>query len=81
MLVACPENSVVEAKVGVEFYSKVSSSNCNLQEFLRPIVTPYELEIALQIEPNWTGRYELDFNLLLTSSPPNENGKPSAIFS
>lgn len=44
-------------------------------------MTPYELEIALQIEPNWTGRYELDFNLLLTSSPPNENGKPFAIFS
>lgn len=44
VLVACPENSIVDAR-----------------EFLRPIVTPYELELALQPEPAWTGRYVLDF--------------------
>ena len=32
-----------------------------MQEFLRPIITPYELEIALQPEPQWTGKYILDF--------------------
>ncbi|KAI0084566.1 diphthamide biosynthesis protein [Irpex rosettiformis] len=47
VLVACPENSLVEAK-----------------EFLRPIITPYELEIALQDEPQWIGEYELDFGKL-----------------
>ena len=47
VLVACPENSLVEAK-----------------EFLRPIVTPYELEVALQPELEWTGRYVLDFSKL-----------------
>ncbi|KIP03700.1 hypothetical protein PHLGIDRAFT_25997 [Phlebiopsis gigantea 11061_1 CR5-6] len=47
VLVACPENSLVEAK-----------------EFLRPIITPYELEVALQPEPTWTGRYVLDFGKL-----------------
>ncbi|TCD70390.1 Diphthamide biosynthesis protein 2 [Steccherinum ochraceum] len=51
VIVACPENSVVEAK-----------------EFLRPIVTPYELEIALQSEPEWTGKYVLDFKEILSSS-------------
>jgi diphthamide biosynthesis protein 2 len=27
-------------------------------------VTPYELEIALQPEPQWTGEYVLDFGKL-----------------
>lgn len=48
VLVACPENSLIDAK-----------------DFLRPIVTPYELEIALQAEQSWTGRYVLDFEKLL----------------
>ncbi|CAL1702605.1 unnamed protein product [Somion occarium] len=52
VLVACPENSVIEAK-----------------EFLRPIVTPYELDIALQSEPTWTGEYILDFKKILESEP------------
>ncbi|KAJ7021430.1 putative diphthamide synthesis protein-domain-containing protein [Mycena alexandri] len=61
VLVACPENSVVEAR-----------------DFLRPIITPYELEVALQAEQSWTGRYVLDFERLLAESaaaadavPPN----------
>ncbi|RPD58166.1 diphthamide biosynthesis protein [Lentinus tigrinus ALCF2SS1-7] len=48
VLVACPENSLLDAK-----------------EFLRPIVTPYELELALQPTQTWTGRYVLDFEQLL----------------
>ncbi|KAI0702377.1 diphthamide biosynthesis protein [Cerioporus squamosus] len=48
VLVACPENSLLDAK-----------------EFLRPIVTPYELEVALQPTQTWTGRYVLDFEQLL----------------
>jgi diphthamide biosynthesis protein 2 len=36
-----------------------------MQEYLKPIITPYELELALQPEPEWTGRYVLDFNDLL----------------
>ncbi|KAF7789170.1 hypothetical protein EIP86_000107 [Pleurotus ostreatoroseus] len=47
VLVACPENSMIEAK-----------------DFLRPIITPYELEVALQPEPQWTGEYVLDFGRL-----------------
>ncbi|KAG7085580.1 hypothetical protein E1B28_003135 [Marasmius oreades] len=48
VLIACPENSLIDAK-----------------EFYRPIVTPYELEIALQPDPQWTGHYVLDFEKLL----------------
>ncbi|PFH52498.1 hypothetical protein AMATHDRAFT_140010 [Amanita thiersii Skay4041] len=48
VLVACPENSLIDAK-----------------DFLRPIVTPYELEIALQAKQSWTGKYVLDFGKLL----------------
>ncbi|KAI1789095.1 diphthamide biosynthesis protein [Ganoderma leucocontextum] len=48
VLVACPENSLLDAR-----------------EFLCPIVTPYELEVALQPRQTWTGRYVLDFEQLL----------------
>ncbi|KAI0942716.1 hypothetical protein AcW1_003274 [Taiwanofungus camphoratus] len=61
VLVACPENSLIEAK-----------------EFLRPIITPYELEVALRAEQSWTGRYVLDFDKLLAehrNRPEEENVK------
>lgn len=38
-----------------------------MQEFLRPIVTPFELELALTSK-SWTGDYILDFTALLSSS-------------
>ncbi|GAA5837907.1 hypothetical protein JCM11251_004695 [Rhodosporidiobolus azoricus] len=50
VLVACPENSMVDSK-----------------EFLAPIVTPFELELALTSKA-WTGDYILDFAQLLRSS-------------
>ncbi|KAI0683843.1 putative diphthamide synthesis protein-domain-containing protein [Cytidiella melzeri] len=59
VLVACPENSLVEAK-----------------EFLRPIITPFELEIALQAEPRWTGQYELEFSKLAVDEVTTQNGTP-----
>lgn len=37
------------------------------QEFLRPIVTPFELELALTSK-SWTGDYILDFTALLSST-------------
>ncbi|PPQ67619.1 hypothetical protein CVT26_006829 [Gymnopilus dilepis] len=55
VLVACPENSLIEDK-----------------EFLRPIVTPYELEVAMQAEQSWTGRYVLDFERLLANARYDE---------
>ncbi|KAJ7230710.1 putative diphthamide synthesis protein-domain-containing protein [Mycena pura] len=72
VLVACPENSLVEAK-----------------DFLRPIVTPFELEVALQAEQSWTGRYVLDFGRLLDESsvkahpdfPPASDDTDRPVFS
>ena len=39
-----------------------------MQEFLRPIITPYELEIALDAGRSWTGEYVLDFEKVLSES-------------
>ncbi|KAJ7119648.1 putative diphthamide synthesis protein-domain-containing protein [Mycena epipterygia] len=71
VLVACPENSLVEAR-----------------DFLRPIITPYELEVALQAEQSWTGRYVLDFEKLLSESgaeaadsPPDSDDPDQPVFS
>jgi len=60
VLVACPENSLVDAK-----------------EFLRPIVTPYELEVALGADRSWTGRYVLDFDKVIAQTSNIDEGNPS----
>ncbi|GES89558.1 diphthamide biosynthesis protein 2 [Rhizophagus clarus] len=54
VLVACPENSLIDSK-----------------EFYRPIVTPFELEIALNPSRQWTGEYITDFQLLLSCNHSN----------
>jgi len=51
VLVACPENSLIDSK-----------------EFYKPIITPYELEIACLKGREWTGDYLTDFRDLLPGS-------------
>ncbi|KAF9652538.1 diphthamide biosynthesis protein [Thelephora ganbajun] len=48
VLIACPENSLIDSK-----------------EFFKPIITPFELEIAISADRSWTGEYILDFGRLL----------------
>lgn len=47
------------------------------QDFYRPIITPYELEVALRAEQSWTGRYVLDFEELLAEHA-NDHGQTDA---
>ncbi|KAF7986831.1 hypothetical protein HWV62_12530 [Athelia sp. TMB] len=35
------------------------------KEFMRPVITPFELELALAPTPKWTGRYVLDLDTVL----------------
>ncbi|CAJ0631521.1 12653_t:CDS:10 [Entrophospora sp. SA101] len=58
VLVACPENSLIDSK-----------------EFYRPIVTPFELEIALDLSKQWTGHYITDFQQLLTEKDYEKESK------
>ncbi|KIJ04981.1 hypothetical protein PAXINDRAFT_103950 [Paxillus involutus ATCC 200175] len=44
------------------------------KEFYRPIITPYELEVALQAEGTWSGRYILDFDRLIAEYSGNDDG-------
>lgn len=46
--VACPENSLVDAK-----------------DFYRPVITPFEFEVAVNPARAWTGDYITDFRKLL----------------
>lgn len=50
VLVACPENSLLDSK-----------------DFFRPIVTPFELEIALVRGKEWSTQYSADFADVLKS--------------
>ncbi|RKP38786.1 diphthamide biosynthesis protein 2-like protein [Dimargaris cristalligena] len=61
VLVACPENSLIDSK-----------------EFYRPIVTPYELELSLKSDLEWTGAYITDFNQLLHGALETTAKKPNA---
>ncbi|XP_013405912.1 2-(3-amino-3-carboxypropyl)histidine synthase subunit 2-like [Lingula anatina] len=51
VLVACPENSLLDSS-----------------EFYKPIVTPFEMEIACNQAREWTGEYITDFRKLLPGS-------------
>ncbi|PRP89720.1 hypothetical protein PROFUN_00062 [Planoprotostelium fungivorum] len=48
VLVACPENSLVDSR-----------------DFYKPIVTPFEVQIALQRGKEWSGKYVTDFSQVL----------------
>ncbi|CAG8792687.1 19317_t:CDS:10, partial [Dentiscutata erythropus] len=53
--------------------------NCLLdsKEFYRPIVTPFELEIALNPSKQWTGEYITDFQQLLSADfQPESEDEP-----
>jgi len=49
VIVACPENSL----------------QLDVKEFYRPVITPFELEVALNTARTWTGNYITDFRQLL----------------
>jgi diphthamide biosynthesis protein 2 len=49
VIIACPENSL----------------QIDVKEFYRPVITPFELEVALNIARTWTGNYITDFRQLL----------------
>jgi diphthamide biosynthesis protein 2 len=55
VLIACPENSLVEAKEAQRS-----------KEFYRPIITPFELMTAFSKDRRWSGKYELDLESVLS---------------
>lgn len=58
VLVACPENSMIDSR-----------------EFYKPVITPFELEIALRSDKEWTGEYQIDFQTLLGTQLPQDIGE------
>jgi len=60
VLVACPENTVIDTK-----------------EFLRPIITPFELGLVLGDELNWSSHYLLDFDEVLKEQYGRSDGPAS----
>jgi hypothetical protein len=49
------------------------------KDFFKPIITPYELTIALQAEPTWTGEYVLDFGTVLDRTSKLGNAIPLSL--
>ncbi|CAO1637734.1 unnamed protein product [Parajaminaea phylloscopi] len=59
VLLACPENSLVDA---------VDPTGTRSRDFYKPIVTPYEMMLALDESRAWTGEYILEMNRLVGSA-------------
>ncbi|PIA17175.1 diphthamide biosynthesis protein [Coemansia reversa NRRL 1564] len=55
ILVACPENSLVDSK-----------------DFYQPVVTPYEMLLAISHTRQWTGDYVNDFHTFLDEAQSHE---------
>ncbi|KAI9598338.1 putative diphthamide synthesis protein-domain-containing protein [Syncephalis fuscata] len=56
VLVACPENSLIDGK-----------------EFYRPVVTPFELDLALVSGREWTGEFAVNFQEILERGNSESN--------
>jgi len=47
------------------------------KDYFKPIITPFELEVALQRDPEWSGKYTFDFIELLENVPSAEDIEPA----
>lgn len=65
VLLACPENSLVDA---------VDPTGSRSKEFYKPIVTPYEMMLALDESRSWTGSYVLEMNRLAEEAAQADAG-------
>jgi diphthamide biosynthesis protein 2 len=56
ILVACPENSLIDSK-----------------DFYKPVITPYELQLALDDNLGWSGKLVTDFETIIKESSNADN--------
>lgn len=63
VLVACPENSLVDAAAGLGAHDS--------RDFFRPIVTPFELLMAFKGR-QWTGEYVLDLEQVFAEAKSHD---------
>jgi hypothetical protein len=54
-----------QGKFRLNVYPQAANFEDVVKDFFRPIVTPFELQLALQPSPTWTGEYVLDFDQVL----------------
>eukprot|EP00095_Tigriopus_kingsejongensis_P001355 maker-scaffold1322_size48131-snap-gene-0.12 protein:Tk01355 transcript:maker-scaffold1322_size48131-snap-gene-0.12-mRNA-1 annotation:"hypothetical protein BRAFLDRAFT_225211" len=59
VLVACPANSLVNAK-----------------EYMQPVITPFELDVALNRHRAWTGEFQANFQRLLPGQSEHKDFEP-----
>ncbi|EPZ34132.1 Diphthamide synthesis DHP2, eukaryotic domain-containing protein [Rozella allomycis CSF55] len=57
VLIACPENSVVDSKVTISVYF--------YEEYYKPFITPFELSVALDTSIEWVGKFVTNFEQFL----------------
>ncbi|KAI9911886.1 hypothetical protein PsorP6_008953 [Peronosclerospora sorghi] len=52
---------ILMGTLGVKRYLDIQNTLMDSKEFYKPIVTPYELQLALSRREEWDGRYKTDF--------------------
>ncbi|CEH18268.1 Diphthamide biosynthesis protein [Ceraceosorus bombacis] len=72
VLLACPENSLVDAVDALPNATDKTGRTHSSRDFYKPIVSPFELLHALKEEAegthSWSGKYELELSTLLRDS-------------
>jgi diphthamide biosynthesis protein 2 len=61
ILVACPENTLLLNDTTSTRNQQQNGGYSNKEFSFKPIITPFELQMALREEVEWTGRFVLDF--------------------
>ncbi|KXN72998.1 diphthamide biosynthesis protein [Conidiobolus coronatus NRRL 28638] len=61
ILVACPENSLIDSK-----------------DFYKPVITPYELQLALDDNLGWSGKLVTDFETIIKESSNADNDESNS---
>lgn len=62
----------------IDCYTIVACSENSLidcKDFYRPVITPFELEVALNSARSWTGDYITDFQQLLPGTTIDESNR------
>jgi diphthamide biosynthesis protein 2 len=75
ILVACPENTLLLNDAIPSGNQRQNGGYSNKEFSFKPIITPFELQLALREEVEWTGRFVLDFEEIIREGGKEKEGE------
>ncbi|EKM77173.1 hypothetical protein AGABI1DRAFT_101874 [Agaricus bisporus var. burnettii JB137-S8] len=78
ILVACPENTLLLNDTISNRNQQQNGGYSNKDFSFKPIITPFELQLALREEIEWTGKFVLDFEEVIREGEKKKGGNGEA---